>query len=72
MSRGLRQRIEKLEGDRGSQGIPDVIVATCPIRTVTGRCVRKPSSGGWRMAMRTSPSRAARCSTTAAGSGPSQ
>jgi hypothetical protein len=31
MSRGLRQRIEKLEGDRGNQGTPDVIVATCPI-----------------------------------------
>lgn len=31
MSRSLQQRIEKLEGDRGSQGIPDVIVATCPI-----------------------------------------
>ena len=31
MSRGLRQRIERLEDDRGGPGIPLVIVATCPI-----------------------------------------
>jgi hypothetical protein len=31
MTRGLRQRIEKLEGDRGSDGTPNVIVAICPI-----------------------------------------
>lgn len=31
MTRGLRQRIEKLEGDRGNQGTPNVIVAICPI-----------------------------------------
>lgn len=31
MTRKLRQRIEKLEGGRGSQGTPNVIVATCPI-----------------------------------------
>lgn len=31
MNRGLRQRIENLEGSRGDQGIPNVIVATCPI-----------------------------------------
>ncbi|MCW1994811.1 hypothetical protein ACVMHW_004261 [Bradyrhizobium diazoefficiens] len=31
MTRMLRQRIEKLEGDRGTQGIPSIIVATCPI-----------------------------------------
>jgi hypothetical protein len=27
----MRQRIEKLEGNRDNQGTPDVIVATCPI-----------------------------------------
>jgi hypothetical protein len=31
MTRGLRQRIEKLEGDLGDQSTPNVIVATCPI-----------------------------------------
>lgn len=31
MTRELRQRIEKLEGDRGIQGTPSVIIATCPI-----------------------------------------
>lgn len=31
MSRGLRQRIERLEDDRGGPDIPHVIVATCPI-----------------------------------------
>jgi hypothetical protein len=31
MSRGLRQRIQKLEGGLGNQAIPNVIVATCPI-----------------------------------------
>lgn len=31
MTRGLRQRIEKLEDSRGSQGTPDVVVAICPI-----------------------------------------
>jgi hypothetical protein len=31
MTRGLRQRIEKLEGDGGNQSTPNVIVATCPI-----------------------------------------
>jgi hypothetical protein len=31
MTRGLRQRIEKLEDNRGSQGTPDVVVAICPI-----------------------------------------
>lgn len=31
MTRGLRQRIRKLEGDRGNQGTPNVIVAICPI-----------------------------------------
>ena len=31
MTRGLKQRIEKLEGDRGDQSTPNVIVAICPI-----------------------------------------
>jgi hypothetical protein len=31
MSRSLRQRIERLEGDQGRPGIPHIIVATCPI-----------------------------------------
>lgn len=31
MSRTLRHRIERLEGDRGRPGTPHVIVATCPI-----------------------------------------
>ena len=31
MSRGLRQRLEKLEGNRGNGGTPKVIAATCPI-----------------------------------------
>jgi hypothetical protein len=31
MSRGLRQRIEKLEGDQGYQSTPNIVVATCPI-----------------------------------------
>lgn len=31
MSRSLRQRIEWLEGDRGSQGTPDMVMAACPI-----------------------------------------
>jgi hypothetical protein len=31
MSRSLRQRIERLEGDQGRPGTPNIIVATCPI-----------------------------------------
>jgi hypothetical protein len=31
MSRSLRQRIERLEGDQVRPGIPHIIVATCPI-----------------------------------------
>ncbi|MET4487650.1 hypothetical protein [Bradyrhizobium sp. LA7.1] len=31
MTRALRQRIEKLEGDRGNQGTPNVVVAICPL-----------------------------------------
>jgi hypothetical protein len=31
MSRSFRQRIERLEGDRGNQETPHRIVATCPI-----------------------------------------
>jgi hypothetical protein len=31
MSRGLRQRIEKLEGDQAIPGIPRMVVATCPM-----------------------------------------
>lgn len=31
MTRGLRQRIEKLEDSQGSQGIPDVVFAISPI-----------------------------------------
>jgi hypothetical protein len=31
LTRGLKQRIQKLEGDRGNQGTPATSVATCPI-----------------------------------------
>jgi hypothetical protein len=31
VSRSLRQRIERLEGDRGNRGTPSVVVAICPI-----------------------------------------
>jgi hypothetical protein len=31
MTRSLRQRIDRLEGDQGRPGIPNIIVATCPI-----------------------------------------
>jgi hypothetical protein len=31
MTRSLRLRIERLEGDQGRAGIPQVIVATCPM-----------------------------------------
>lgn len=31
MTRAFRQRIERLEEDRGNQGTPNVVVAICPI-----------------------------------------
>ena len=31
MSRSLSQRLERLEGDRGNQERPNVVVAICPI-----------------------------------------
>ena len=34
MSRGLRQRIEKLENGWGDKGTPHVVVAVCPIPEV--------------------------------------
>jgi hypothetical protein len=46
MTRGLRQRIEKLEGNRGNQGTPNVIVAKCPIPE-SDLPLRRETIEGW-------------------------
>jgi hypothetical protein len=72
MSRSLRQRIERLEGDQGRPGTPNIIVATCPIPGDGQPPTMKPSSVGWRMVSRTLPSEGMWCSIMAAEISPSR
>jgi hypothetical protein len=70
MTRGMRQRIEKLEGERGSQGSPHAIGPSARSPRATFRCARTPLNVGWRSVWPMSPSEVTRCFTMEAGATP--